>query len=670
MKIEIGSILQDRYEIVAPIGSGGMSRVYKAVCHKLNRFVAIKVLKEEFSNDDSFVYKFKLEAQAAAGLNHPNIVSVYDVIDEDNLHYIVMEYVEGITLKEYIKNKKVLDIKEAVKIAIEIANGIKAAHDANLIHRDIKPQNIMVGKDFSIKVSDFGIAKAVSENTISSIALASVHYMSPEQAKGSACDKRTDIYSLGIVMYEMITGRLPFEGDITVSIALAHLEEKMPKLSEINNKVSEELEDIVNTCTRKNKERRYFDITDLIKDLEKILTNNSYEVTASLSYTKVISPKELNQINENRAKKEKRNVNKLDEDNKKDERFASLVGIFIAIGIFLFTLVFLTLKFDLINFLSINKKNNEISNISLNTPIDVPNLKNLKFEDAKEKLESLGLDIVIIKREESEEVREDYIINQKPKYREKLNIGEVVEVIVSSGIDKIDLDKFNLINSRKDLAIQILQSNGFFVEQILENSDLILESHIIKYEPLVAKKGDIIKLYISKGKEDGFVLPDLVSYDIDEVRMYLEENGLSVGVIKEEISDEFKKNTVISQSILPGTKILSGTKINFVISKGKDEDNYRYIASIDKSYNVSELIGPAGIGSSATIMIRLRQNYNGEDIYTTLMEEREIFSDIIIPIRYKSIEGIYGVNKGYVEIVETTTNQVLKTYEIEFFKVD
>ena len=216
-----GTYLQGRYEILEKIGSGGMSVVYKAKCHTLNRLVAIKVLKEEFASDENFVSKFKMEAQAAARLSHPNIVNVYDVVDEENLHYIVMELIEGITLKSYIEKKELLDSKEAIGIAIQVAQGIAAAHEQHIIHRDIKPQNMIISKDGKVKVADFGIARAVSSQTVnSSAAVGSVHYISPEQARGGYCDERSDIYSFGITLYEMVTGRVPFEGDNTVAVII------------------------------------------------------------------------------------------------------------------------------------------------------------------------------------------------------------------------------------------------------------------------------------------------------------------------------------------------------------------------------------------------------------------------------------------------------------------
>lgn len=302
MMLRPGMYLQDRYEILEQIGSGGMSEVYRAKCHKLNRLVAIKVLKEEFSSDAGFVKKFKMEAQAAAGLSHPNIVSVYDVVDEGSIHYIVMELIEGITLKSYITKKGRLGSKEAIGIALQVAQGIAAAHDQHIVHRDIKPQNMIISRDGKVKVADFGIARAITTQTIGATAVGSVHYISPEQARGGFSDSRTDIYSLGITMYEMVTGTVPFDGDNTVSIALAHLEQPITPPSRLNPEVPVSLERIIMKCTQKKPEKRYADVYELISDLRHALVDPDDDFVAqepevdTSSPTMVISGDELSQI--------------------------------------------------------------------------------------------------------------------------------------------------------------------------------------------------------------------------------------------------------------------------------------------------------------------------------------------------------------------------------------
>lgn len=284
--IKIGMIIGDRYEILEKIGTGGMSDVYKAKDHKLNRFVAVKVLKQEFSENANFVSKFRIEAQAAAGLMHPNIVNVYDVGEESGIYYIVMELVEGITLKKYIEKKARLSVKEAVSIAIQVSMGIEAAHNNHIIHRDIKPQNIIISKEGKVKVTDFGIAKAATSNTITSNVMGSVHYTSPEQARGGYSDEKSDIYSLGVTMFEMLTGRVPFNGETTVAIAIKHIQEEMPSPREYVSEIPVSVEQIVFKCCQKSPDRRYQSMGELITDLKRSL------MTPDEDFVKVVDPDE------------------------------------------------------------------------------------------------------------------------------------------------------------------------------------------------------------------------------------------------------------------------------------------------------------------------------------------------------------------------------------------
>ena len=284
--IKIGMMIGDRYEILEKIGTGGMSDVYKAKDHKLNRLVAVKVLKQEFSENANFVSKFRIEAQAAAGLMHPNIVNVYDVGEEGGIYYIVMELVEGITLKKYIEKKARLSVKEAISIAIQLSMGIQAAHNNHIIHRDINPQNIIISKEGKVKVTDFGIAKAATSNTITSNVMGSVHYTSPEQARGGYSDEKSDIYSLGITMFEMLTGRVPFNGETTVAIAIKHIQEELPPPREFVPEIPVSVEQIVCKCCQKSPDRRYQSMRELIAELKQSLINPDEE------FVKVIDPDE------------------------------------------------------------------------------------------------------------------------------------------------------------------------------------------------------------------------------------------------------------------------------------------------------------------------------------------------------------------------------------------
>lgn len=299
--IKLGMIIADRYEIIEKIGAGGMSDVYRAKDHKLNRYVAVKALKQEFAENKDFVSKFRVEAQAAAGLMHPNIVNVYDVGEENGCHYIVMELVEGITLKKYIEKKARLSVKEAVSIAIQMAMGIEAAHNNHIIHRDIKPQNIIISKEGKVKVTDFGIAKAATSNTITSNVMGSVHYTSPEQVRGGFSDEKSDIYSLGITLFEMLTGRVPFNGETTVAVAIKHIQEQMPSVREFVPEIPVSVEQIVKKCTQKSPDRRYQSAPELIEDLKKSLISPDenfvkLDETDTSGATKNVSDEELRQI--------------------------------------------------------------------------------------------------------------------------------------------------------------------------------------------------------------------------------------------------------------------------------------------------------------------------------------------------------------------------------------
>lgn len=315
-----GMHLADRYEILEKIGSGGMADVYKAKDHKLNRLVAVKVLKQEFSTDATFVKKFRVEAQSAAGLSHPNIVNVYDVGEVEGIHFIVMELVQGITLKKYIEMKGKLDIKEALNISVQIASGLQAAHDNRIIHRDIKPQNIIMSRDGKVKVTDFGIAKVADSTTVTTNAAGSVHYISPEQARGGYSDAKSDIYSLGITMYEMVTGRVPFDGETNVAVALLHIQGEMVPPRKLEPSIPRSFEKIILKCTQKKPDRRYASARDLIADLRQVLVHPDGEyvvigamaATADNDATVVLGERDVNQVRSSATSGQARMYNGVD----------------------------------------------------------------------------------------------------------------------------------------------------------------------------------------------------------------------------------------------------------------------------------------------------------------------------------------------------------------------
>lgn len=465
-----GMFIAERYEIIGKIGAGGMSDVYKAKDHVLGRFVAIKVLKQEFSEDVNFVTKFRTEAQSAAGLEHPNIVNIYDVGSENGMHYIVMEYVDGITLKTYIEKKSKLTYKEAVSIAIQVGRGIEAAHNKNIVHRDIKPQNIIISTEGKVKVTDFGIARAATSNTINSDVMGSVHYSSPEQARNGFVDGKSDIYSLGIVMYEMVTGRVPFDGDTTVAVAIQHLQEEMVPPTAYTPDLPISLEKIILKCTQKNPDRRYENMGELLIDLKKCLISPNEDFVTmvplgSNDKTRVIGQDELEQIREGSGKvsydeeEEAGEEEELDEDeltedeekengilNPKMEKAVTIMGIVAAVIIVGIVICLVGNILGIFRFGG-SRKNDTETEIATETETDTEDkiemidLRGLTFEEAQNEIKDKKLDIKLEEGEEisSDDYEEGQIAEQSVKKGESVKAGDTVTVRISSGAGDVPI---------------------------------------------------------------------------------------------------------------------------------------------------------------------------------------------------------------------------------------
>ena len=721
MLLRAGTFLQNRYEIIRLIGVGGMSEVYKAKCHKLNRYVAIKILKEEFGKDANFVKKFNIEAQAAASLSHPNIVNIYDVVNENNMHFIVMELIEGITLKDYIASKGMLDIKEAINIALQVAKGLECAHERNIVHRDVKPQNIIISVDGTVKVADFGIAKATTEETINAFALGSVHYISPEQAKGTYTDIRSDIYSLGVSLYEMISGRVPFNGENAVAVALAHVEEVVTPPSIYNSKISPELETIVLKCMQKSPDRRYQNLKELIRELQNLLIQRNDTSAEVDSQTRMIDKSDIVSINsirrdnavplnrtddsyveereeeeeefedEVKDKKKKKTATKDKDVDKEDKKMDSIMT---ALGAGIAVIIVVVILFFIIRFSGWTPfpKNEESKNIistesssaesetSVKADVEVPNITELPQEVAKTRLESLSLKMAVASSKYDNEISKDYIISQNPYPKAKVSKGDTVEVVISLGKEPIDLSKLNLSGISTEAATKILEGKGLKVSVVDEFSDNIEEDMLIRYSPSTVEEGHTVTLYNSKGKKVNKIkVPSLVNKDEESAVALIQAAGLTVGDVKTVNSTSVEKGYIISQDVKADSEVEPGSSVGYSVSAGPPPETtqaatqatqaYKYIASIDTTYNIADLIGPASSTTSVKIMIRLKQNVSGQVVYTTLMEPRKLTGDTILPVKFKSIEGAYGVDQGEVEVVETNSNSVLKSYTVEFFKV-
>lgn len=603
-----GMYIADRYEIIGKIGAGGMSDVYKAKDLTLGRFVAIKVLKSEFSDDINFVTKFRTEAQSAAGLEHPNIVNIYDVGSENGMHYIVMEYVEGITLKTYIEKKGQLSFKEAVSIAIQVGRGIEAAHNKNIIHRDIKPQNIMISTEGKVKVTDFGIARAATSNTISSDVMGSVHYSSPEQARNGFVDGKSDIYSLGIVMYEMVTGRVPFDGDTTVAVAIQHLQEEMVPPSAFAPNLPISMEKIILKCTQKSADRRYESMTALLADLRKALISPDEDFVvmvpqASQDKTRVIGADDLSKIQKQAGSvylKQEEKLPKIqpayeeeepddDEDeyddeegeiNPKLEKAITIMGIAAAVVIVILIIYIAVHLFGGISSGKKNTANTETTQTetqkdsgttekdsSIKDGVSVPSVAGMSFDDAKAELAKYNLGIRQAGTVSSDTVDKDLVVSQQPEANETVEKNSTIEVTLSSGKGSIDVP--NVVGKSEADAVAALGTTFNCNKSYAYNSD-VQEGYVISQSPesgTQGKEGDTVTLVISQG-EELVTVPDVTTTYKSEEQAKALLSDFNVNVTTK--YSQTAEGIVIGQSIDAGKQVAKGTSITITVSLGEE----------------------------------------------------------------------------------------------------
>lgn len=621
-----------------------MSDVYKAKDHILSRFVAIKVLKQEFSEDSSFVTKFRAEAQSAAGLEHPNIVNIYDVGSENGLYYIVMEYVEGITLKTYIEKKGQLSFKESASIAIQVARGIEAAHNKNIIHRDIKPQNIIISTDGKVKVTDFGIAKATSSNTISSDVMGSVHYASPEQARNGFVDGRSDIYSLGIVMFEMVTGRVPFDGDTTVAVALQHLQEEIARPSIYAPDLPISFEKIILKCTQKTPDRRYQTIEELLTDIRRSLAHpdEDFVTIAPLvdgGKTKVISPDELDKIKEGRGVAEDLNDDDTDADN--DDEYAdgeddddeydeslldddddeeddddgkllnpkmdkaiTIMGIVTAV-IIVIVIIYLALSVAGV-FKFGGKKNSESQQTESQTQTEsesesetqtetegqMIDIRGMSVEDAQKAVDRLKLDLTVFAFETKQSDGKDgTILEQDVKAGDTVKRGSQINVVIAGkGDSTSEMVKIpSVIGKTKSSAKSTLESAGFSVTFEYGDYNNSVAADVVTAQSPSAKnqaaKGSTVTVTLSPGQKP-ITVPNVVGASQSHAESALAGAGLKYTYADSQYSDTVPAGSVISQT-KSGETVAAGTTITLTLSKGKQEI----------STNVSKGISYSGEGT-------------------------------------------------------------------------
>ena len=618
--IQIGTILGGRYEILEHIGSGGMADVYKARCHKLNRYVAIKVLRSEYNDDDALVHRFTKEAQSTAGLNHPNIVNIYDAGYELGIHYIVMELAEGMTLKRYIRRYGRLSARETVDFSIQIASGIQAAHEHHIIHRDIKPQNILVSDSGKIKVTDFGIAKAATGDTIASSTMGSVRYLSPEQARGGYSDERSDIYSLGITMYEMATGKVPFDGENTVAIALMHIKDEITPPRCYFPDIPLSLEKIILKCTMKHPEERYQNAEDLIEDLKKVFScpDGNYVYMDPLvddSPTRARTREEIEEIKKSlsdsdddnsvskvkTAEKQTEEESNIEEDYDDDESVnpkmeKMIKGITILFGILLGCLIIYLVGSSMHLFHFKNNKATTESSVTETTTeavsteevkyVKISNLLGLTRKEAEAKMEDLSLKAVF-EYEDDVDHNDSTLIVVKQQYEKGESVPEGTEVTLTLGVDEnatTENDRIEvpaLINYQEDQAVEVLTQLGLKVKKIYTNSDTVEAGYVMKQSPKggsIVDKGFTITITVSRGVSQ-VIVPSLSGMTQEVAERELNRVGLKLGQVTSDYSGLVGVGEVVKQGIPSGTSVDKGTEVSIVISLGEQE-TYHYESSV------------------------------------------------------------------------------------------
>ena len=610
----IGKTIANRYEILSKTGVGGMATVYTAKDLVLNRKVAVKVLKEEFITDEEFVKRFNTEAQAAASLSHPNIVSIYDVGNEENIYYIVMELIRGKTLKQIITEEGALPWKWSVNIAMQIASALETAHKNGIVHRDIKPHNIIITEDGVAKVTDFGIAKAVSNSTITAFGttIGSVHYFSPEQAKGSYTDAKSDIYSLGVVMYEMLTGKVPFDSDTSVSVALKHMQEDPVPPEDINNKIPKAVNDIILKAMQKEPMARYQTATAMLRDLGRALKEPDGDFVDDEDLDDGLT-RRMGTITDDMIKNttNKKKQGKMSTYFKKHPKAKILFIILICIILFIASFGITSLIFD---------------KTSLKD-VQIPNLVNLSEEEAKAELKKYNLEYVKEKEEYNSEVEAGKIISQTPTYKNNYTVKEksTISVVVSKGAESTQVPK--VVGMKYEEAVAELEKYKLKAEKVEETSKTVEEGIVISQDiaaNTTANAGDTVKISVSIGTGiPQVVMPNVVGKTEDEAKNTLTGKNLKVNV---EYSEDSTKNNgeVLKQSIKSGENIDEGTEVTITVNKFAETKTVNVVIDLktitnykEETDNNSNVTNGSSTTTTQSKMVNIVLTAGDKELYST-----------------------------------------------------
>lgn len=666
MKIEKGTLLQERYQIESLIGEGGMSYVYKAKDIKLGRIVAIKALKEEYTENAEFVSKFQNEARAAAKLNHLNIVSTFDTVDEGKLHFIVMELVEGITLKNFIQRKKNLSEREAIGIALQLIDGIDMAHKMGIVHRDIKPQNIIVSTEGVVKIADFGIAGAAIQESGNSAVMGSVHYISPEQARSGVSDARSDIYSFSCTLYEMLTGKLPYEGEDSMSVVFSHLEDPIPRVRDTAKEVSKALDYIVWRGMQKKASLRYQNIADMGEDLQLALEDPEGSFISELEEEggkRIIGRKQM------------------------DQGISNLYKVLAIASVILIVAVFLFLGYKVVGvlrsvrgFAEETETAAESKEESTQLAITISELDSLLPEiigktipEAESLLSNYDIQLYSEKEEFSENYEEGQIISYP---NGKYSSNSRIYVTVSKGSKDLEFydpkNPADLSLLQRTSLVELeakLRDRGISYSIKEEPSETVESGYVIRTNKASTKEAGNLEITVSSGANTKVVLmPDLIGLTEGEAVEYLTAEGLVPGNINYISSGTVEKGYVISQSILSDTYVEEGQIVSFTVSNGpstrQNPTEKAWVSSINQSVSIGS--GGPGVQGTVLVVVYLRQDINGESRYTTIQSARSYALGSEMQLSINRIVGANGVSKGTIEVVDAENDRVLASYDLDF----
>ncbi len=686
--------LSGRYEIIEQVGIGGMSYVYKAYDVKKKKIVAIKVLKDELSLDEEFVKKFKSEALASKDIKQENVIGAYDVVDEGSMHYIVLEYVDGITLNKYINKKGVLSNEETISISLQVARGIKAAHDKGIIHRDIKPQNIVINDKGIAKITDFGIARAITSTTKNISVIGTVHYISPEQVRNTVVDFRSDIYSFGCTMYEMITGEVPFEGETPLEIIISHLRENIKNPNIKNPNIYKSVEKIILKATRMIPLERYQDMNEMISDLEMALKDKEGTYIKDTIYDdeegktviitdedmkviKAVSEKYTNKnsyrnVESNLTKEQKEFIDRyIANGSFKHHRLMRRTAYAIIAAVVILILFMVLIALDTRKSTTPNKEMISSSSITINNIAQ--SLEGLSLELAQSFSDEYGISLNVVGEEFNDEVGHGKIIKI---VRNGINEDKTLDVIVSKGSENIDFSNIEeLNNTRWSEMLMLLNERGltYSVSEVYHQD--IPRSYIVGVNKKNSAEQGPLVFTISRGVSDTVKsMPDLRNKSMTEARDLIEVTELTLGNVSFVRDKNVLENHVISQSIKPGKSVNVGASVDLYVSCGPDGTEYiaesqlKWHSSMSGSYLVSQSKGPniENTSESYILQVRLVQLTPQGTIYTELLEPQVYKVGTILPLIFTDIEGENNISSGEVQVVDVENDIVLFSQQIIF----